>query len=60
MDNEVTKNEVTKNEVTENEVRKTEMIFLKYVCDMDPETIHFLKTCDINVLENAWIYGMDA
>ena len=48
------------NEVTENEVRKTEMIFLKYVCDMDPELIYFLKTSDINVLENAWIYRMDA
>ena len=48
------------NEVTENEVRKTEMIFFKYVCRMDPELIHFLKTCDINVLENAWIYRTDA
>ena len=30
----------------ESEGRKTKMIFL--------------KTCDINVLENAWIYRLDA
>ena len=48
------------NEVTKNEMRQTEMIFLKHVCGMDPDMVHFFKTCGINVLENALIYRMDA
>lgn len=48
------------NEVTKNEMRQTEMIFLKHVYGMDPDMVHFFKTCGIIVLENAWIYRMDA
>ena len=45
----------TQNEkVSQNEKKVIEKIFYEKVCGLEPEFIHFLKTCDINVLENAW------
>ena len=42
--------------ISQNEKKVIEKIFYEKVCGLEPEFIHFLKTCDINVLENAWKY----
>ena len=48
--------ETRNKKISQNEKKVMEKIFYEKVCGLEPEFIHFLKTCNINVLENVWKY----